>query len=369
MISLATAAALAAGLVAPAGSAPGDEVAFRFDWPLDCPVEVTQTYVGTEAAIDAVTVTYEATATAGEDVVVVEFTDAVVADGGDVDPELEPQLAAFFTNPLIEVEPDGSPIEAIGFEEWFEDFTAAGALGDEAQLEQEVVHRTASVVWAAWAGLWVDVGAVAGNERIDDVTYLDEGLDERTADVDVVVEAGDDDTVELVAERTGDSRTATFTARGDPSSLVLTEAGYEVADGDGLIAAYEWSFAWPDDCDGPTTAQIDAAPPTEATAATGGREVVVPPGFTTIGVDELPPEARDTLALIDDGGPFPYRQDGAVFENREGILPERPHGYYREYTVETPGSDDRGARRIVTGEGGEVFYTDDHYDSFRVVVP
>ena len=75
------------------------------------------------------------------------------------------------------------------------------------------------------------------------------------------------------------------------------------------------------------------------------------------------------LELIKAGGPFPYRQDGAVFQNREGILPVVGGGYYHEYTVETPGSDDRGARRIVTGEGGEVFYTDDHYDSFQVVIP
>lgn len=81
----------------------------------------------------------------------------------------------------------------------------------------------------------------------------------------------------------------------------------------------------------------------------------------------LPPEARDTLALIEAGGPFPYRQDGATFQNREHRLPERERGYYREYTVETPGSPDRGARRIIAGGDppSEFFYTDDHYGSFR----
>lgn len=81
----------------------------------------------------------------------------------------------------------------------------------------------------------------------------------------------------------------------------------------------------------------------------------------------LPPEARDTLALIRAGGPYPYRQDGGVFQNRERRLPERPRGYYREYTVDTPGSRDRGARRIVSGGDppAEFFYTDDHYRSFR----
>ena len=81
--------------------------------------------------------------------------------------------------------------------------------------------------------------------------------------------------------------------------------------------------------------------------------------------ESLPAEARETLVLIKAGGPFPYRQDGRVFHNREGLLPKRERGYYREYTVKTPGARDRGARRIVTGRGGEYYYTDDHYRSFR----
>ena len=92
-----------------------------------------------------------------------------------------------------------------------------------------------------------------------------------------------------------------------------------------------------------------------------------------VALADLPPAARDTLALIRRGGPFPYRKDGSVFGNREGRLPSRAHGYYREYTVPTPGSRDRGARRIVAGQGtqgsvassGEYYYTDDHYESFR----
>ena len=84
--------------------------------------------------------------------------------------------------------------------------------------------------------------------------------------------------------------------------------------------------------------------------------------------DELPPEAQDTLALIDQGGPFPFRQDGTVFQNREGILPPKANGYYHEYTVITPGLDNRGPRRIVGGGDGELFYTDDHYASFREII-
>lgn len=83
----------------------------------------------------------------------------------------------------------------------------------------------------------------------------------------------------------------------------------------------------------------------------------------------LPPEAITTLRLIEAGGPFPYERDGTVFQNRERRLPEKSRGYYREYTVETPGSPDRGARRIVTGgqPPAVYYYTDDHYRSFRRV--
>jgi ribonuclease T1 len=83
---------------------------------------------------------------------------------------------------------------------------------------------------------------------------------------------------------------------------------------------------------------------------------------------ELPPEARQTLALIRAGGPFPYARDGAVFGNREGRLARHERGYYREYTVKTPGARDRGARRIIASRGGEFYYTDDHYRSFRRII-
>ncbi|BFI96468.1 MAG: ribonuclease [Rhodanobacter sp.] len=83
--------------------------------------------------------------------------------------------------------------------------------------------------------------------------------------------------------------------------------------------------------------------------------------------DFLPPEARDTLALIARGGPFPHRQDGVVFGNYEHLLPEQPRGYYHEYTVDTPGARTRGTRRIITGgtPPAVYYYTDDHYRSFR----
>ena len=97
-------------------------------------------------------------------------------------------------------------------------------------------------------------------------------------------------------------------------------------------------------------------------------------GIESVHLGDLPPEARTTLGLIKRGGPFPYpRKDGSTFGNFEKRLPERPRGYYREYTVPTPDSRDRGARRIVAGSGrtgsvatsGEYYYSHDHYRSFR----
>ena len=90
-----------------------------------------------------------------------------------------------------------------------------------------------------------------------------------------------------------------------------------------------------------------------------------PATVTDIAESQLPREARETLALIRKGGPFPYAKDGATFGNREGVLAAKRRGYYREYTVKTPGERTRGARRIIWGAGGEFFYTDDHYNHFR----
>ena len=84
-----------------------------------------------------------------------------------------------------------------------------------------------------------------------------------------------------------------------------------------------------------------------------------------VALAELPPEARQTVLLIRRGGPFPYERDGVVFGNFERLLPVRERGYYREYTVPTPGVKHRGARRVVSGRSGDLYYTDDHYKSFR----
>ena len=103
-------------------------------------------------------------------------------------------------------------------------------------------------------------------------------------------------------------------------------------------------------------AQKTDAPPAKAGAA-----------ITDIPAAELPKEAKDTIALIRKGGPYPYAKDHAVFGNREARLPKQKYGYYHEYTVKTPGERTRGARRIVAGRGGEFYYSADHYNSFRLV--
>lgn len=112
----------------------------------------------------------------------------------------------------------------------------------------------------------------------------------------------------------------------------------------------------------------DTSPPTttatEAPAGTIAAFSDLPP----IVRSELPPEAINTLDDIANGGPFDFSKDDSVFQNREGFLPDQERGHYREYTVITPGSDDRGARRIVAGADGELYYTDDHYASFREII-
>jgi ribonuclease T1 len=87
----------------------------------------------------------------------------------------------------------------------------------------------------------------------------------------------------------------------------------------------------------------------------------------TIAAADLPSEARETLRRIERGGPYPYAKDGSVFFNREGLLPEAPRGYYREFTVRSREARGRGPRRIVKGARGELYYTEDHYRTFQRV--
>ncbi|NGO11636.1 ribonuclease [Streptomyces sp. HC44] len=120
----------------------------------------------------------------------------------------------------------------------------------------------------------------------------------------------------------------------------------------------------------PRITRIGAAAAVLSALLVGGT-VTATPAAAAVGsicYNDLPSQAYDTLELIEQGGPFPYEQDGTVFQNREGILPSQSTGYYHEYTVITPGSSDRGARRIVTGEEHqEDYYTADHYESFDLI--
>ncbi len=120
----------------------------------------------------------------------------------------------------------------------------------------------------------------------------------------------------------------------------------------------------------PRITRIGAAAAVLSALLVGGT-VTATPAAAAVGsicYSDLPSQAYDTLELIEQGGPFPYSQDGGVFQNREGILPSQPTGYYHEYTVKTPGSSTRGARRIVTGEEYEEdYYTADHYASFDLI--
>jgi ribonuclease T1 len=118
---------------------------------------------------------------------------------------------------------------------------------------------------------------------------------------------------------------------------------------------------------GQLTETTPAQPPGASAPAPPVESVDNPSGLPAIPESGLPAEGRRVLALIRAGGPYRYSQDDQVFGNFERILPRRDRGYYREYTVPTPGEGDRGARRIVAGDGGEKYYTDDHYESFKFI--
>ena len=118
-----------------------------------------------------------------------------------------------------------------------------------------------------------------------------------------------------------------------------------------------------------TTVTVTNTPPPATTSGVTPGSIDDESGLPLVPLAELPPEAADTLVVIEQGEPYPYDRDGVTFENREGLLPAHPTGYYQEFTVETPGSDDRGARRVIAGDGDELYYTGDHYESFVRIAP
>ncbi|MGW5048300.1 ribonuclease domain-containing protein [Streptomyces griseoluteus] len=123
----------------------------------------------------------------------------------------------------------------------------------------------------------------------------------------------------------------------------------------------------------PRTTRIGAAAALFSALLVGGTVSATTADAATASVGSicygsLPSQAYDTLDLIAQGGPYPYSQDGVVFQNREGVLPSQSSGYYHEYTVKTPGVSTRGARRIVTGQRTrEDYYSSDHYATFNLI--
>ena len=167
----------------------------------------------------------------------------------------------------------------------------------------------------------------------------------------------------LLQSGSGDDSNATAGSTSSPTATTTAVATSDATD-------TATSGTLPTLVEPTATAQTTTPSPQPTRTATEEPEATHTPqsGLPTIAEADLPPEAWDTMQLIYDGGPYPYRQDDGTFMNREGILPDQRRGYYREYTVETPGWHDRGARRIVSGRDGDLYYTDDHYSSFRQIM-
>ncbi|MFE5582247.1 ribonuclease [Kitasatospora sp. NPDC056531] len=111
------------------------------------------------------------------------------------------------------------------------------------------------------------------------------------------------------------------------------------------------------------------SPPAGGASVPSGSWVPADPALADVCRTKLPSQAQDTLTLIAKNGPYPYNRDGIVFENRESRLPKKADGYYHEFTVVTPSSNDRGTRRVVTGGSGEQYWSPDHYVTFQEIDP
>lgn len=235
-------------------------------------------------------------------------------------------------------------------------------LSDEAQLAGVLGHEMGHVLARHGAqqlaksqltqGLVIATGVAADDHRQAQLAAIVSQL--------VVMKYGRDD--ELQADALG--------------VRLMAEAGYDAtamldvlrvlkASGGGRAVEFFSTHPDPDNRIGEIQAAIDKAPKGGERYAELFRRALAPGSANTRAA--IPPEALQTLSLIDEGGPFPYQRDGVEFDNHDGLLPEQPRGYYREYTVKTPGERSRGARRIVAGQGGERYYSDDDAESFTRV--
>ncbi len=169
------------------------------------------------------------------------------------------------------------------------------------------------------------------------------------------------------------AQVSTETTTGEPTVATTDTAVVAVAAAEESTAATATETALPTAIPPTATPTATATPLPIPTATTPPKPTALPTnppragprGMAVVTLDELPPEALETIDLIIADGPFPFDRDGITFQNREGLLPNQARGYYSEYTVITPGVRTRGARRIVAGAEGELYYTDDHYASFR----
>jgi len=352
-----------------------DDIPLTFDWPLDCDIVVEQRYERGGVLHLAAEFVVELSEGGSPGNLLLRSGPALVtavADQLSIDLD-EPTPSHYWTNPTIEIDRAGNLL-TIAMEEWEE--------SGPSETEPDDVFGTATMMptdfrvmtatWPTWVGVWAQLETIDGFAETAIVGGSE--LTPRTWPLTAIAEPRTDGLLELYGSAPlgdGDTR-FDLTAVVDPLTLQPHTARFDYfpRPSNTWSEAFDWTFDW-SACDDATTvselAPLLTAPTTTSTTVPAITAVTVP-GFRTIHVDDLPPEAHDTLALIADGGPFPYRQDDSVFGNREGLLPRRPNGYYREFTVETPGLSHRGARRIITGDGGELFYTDDHYDSFRVIV-
>ncbi|MFJ8624186.1 ribonuclease [Kitasatospora sp. NPDC093550] len=168
-----------------------------------------------------------------------------------------------------------------------------------------------------------------------------------------------------------------MTSRKNPLVVVavlilalLAGVGYLLADkGGGHPKAAGPTAAATAGSSAPKPSAPKPSPPAGGATAAAGTWVPADPALADVCRTKLPSQAQDTLGLIAKGGPYPYNRDGIVFENRESRLPRKADGYYHEYTVVTPGSNDRGTRRVVTGNAGEQYWSADHYATFQEIDP
>ncbi len=197
--------------------------------------------------------------------------------------------------------------------------------------------------------------AIATTDTTDEVAAAEEAFEEEAATEESATEKADPTADSKVAEETTHTAMA---AEEVPTTEPTVEQVLPAVTQTPVVLTATPS----------TTPPPTATTPPKPTATPPNPPRAGPKGMPVINYDELPREAIETIILIVEGGPFPFDRDGITFQNRERLLPDKPRGYYSEYTVITPGASTRGARRIIAGEEGELYYTDDHYESFYWVV-